>query len=328
MVHAGSRRARRGGDLLRPRRVPGSRGRTRARASRRRTRSARATASSTSATGELHTLNAGPGRPRRPRVRPAGARDGARGSPAPALPGWAHLGERRRGALAVGAGGGRRRARPPRGRLAAPRHHRERRRRRGRDARRCDRGPLAARPGDRRPARSARASSSWPCGRASSASRRTATPPRRSSSSCSRAAASSCSATRSIPVRAGHVIARPPGTGVAHTMRAGLDGLTYLAYGTRVPNDVCFYPRSGKVYLQRRRRDRPDRAARLLGRGGLTPWRPVAPHPDSVARRRRARRGADRPPGELGRRPAELAGRARVVPARARSRGSPSTCTS
>ncbi len=51
------------------------------------------------------------------------------------------------------------------------------------------------------------------------------------------------------PVRAGHVIARPPGTGVAHTMRAGLDGLTYLAYGTRVPNDICFYPRSGKVFL-------------------------------------------------------------------------------
>jgi uncharacterized cupin superfamily protein len=49
------------------------------------------------------------------------------------------------------------------------------------------------------------------------------------------------------PVRAGHVIARPPGTCVAHTMRAGLDGLTYLAYGTRVPNDICFYPRSGKV---------------------------------------------------------------------------------
>jgi uncharacterized cupin superfamily protein len=52
------------------------------------------------------------------------------------------------------------------------------------------------------------------------------------------------------PVRAGHVVARPPATGVAHTFRAGLDGLTYLAYGTRVPNDVCFYPRSGKVYFQ------------------------------------------------------------------------------
>ncbi len=52
------------------------------------------------------------------------------------------------------------------------------------------------------------------------------------------------------PVRTGHVIARPPATGVAHTIRAGLDGLTYLAYGTRVPNDICFYPRSGKVFLR------------------------------------------------------------------------------
>jgi uncharacterized cupin superfamily protein len=52
------------------------------------------------------------------------------------------------------------------------------------------------------------------------------------------------------PVRAGHVIARPPGTGVAHTIRAGVDGVTYLAYGTRVPNDVCFYPRSGKILFQ------------------------------------------------------------------------------
>jgi uncharacterized cupin superfamily protein len=54
---------------------------------------------------------------------------------------------------------------------------------------------------------------------------------------------------KEVPVRAGHVIARPPATGVAHTIRSGLDGLTYLAYGTRVPNDICFYPRSGKVAL-------------------------------------------------------------------------------
>jgi uncharacterized cupin superfamily protein len=49
------------------------------------------------------------------------------------------------------------------------------------------------------------------------------------------------------PVRAGHVVARPPGTGVAHVFRAGDSGLTYLAYGTRDPSDVCYYPRSNKI---------------------------------------------------------------------------------
>jgi uncharacterized cupin superfamily protein len=49
------------------------------------------------------------------------------------------------------------------------------------------------------------------------------------------------------PVRPGSVIARPPGTAVAHCLRAGDDGLTYLAYGTRDPADICFYPRSGKI---------------------------------------------------------------------------------
>ena len=49
------------------------------------------------------------------------------------------------------------------------------------------------------------------------------------------------------PVRPGHVVARPPGTGVAHTFRAGPGGLSYLAYGTREANDIVFYPRSNKV---------------------------------------------------------------------------------
>ena len=49
------------------------------------------------------------------------------------------------------------------------------------------------------------------------------------------------------PVRAGHVIARPPGTGVAHTFRAGSKGLEFLAYGTRHPADMCYYPRSNKI---------------------------------------------------------------------------------
>jgi uncharacterized cupin superfamily protein len=49
------------------------------------------------------------------------------------------------------------------------------------------------------------------------------------------------------PVRAGHVVARPAGSGVAHLFRAGQEGLTYLAYGTREPGDVCYYPRSNKI---------------------------------------------------------------------------------
>jgi uncharacterized cupin superfamily protein len=50
-----------------------------------------------------------------------------------------------------------------------------------------------------------------------------------------------------IPVRAGHIVSRPPGTGVAHTFRGGDDGLTYLAYGMREPGDLCFYPASNKI---------------------------------------------------------------------------------
>lgn len=52
------------------------------------------------------------------------------------------------------------------------------------------------------------------------------------------------------PVRRGSVVARPPGTGVAHAFRGGERGLTLLAYGTRDPNDIAYYPRSGKVRLR------------------------------------------------------------------------------
>ena len=51
------------------------------------------------------------------------------------------------------------------------------------------------------------------------------------------------------PVRAGSVVARPAGTGVAHAFRAGEREMTVLMYGTRDPNDICYYPRSGKVYF-------------------------------------------------------------------------------
>jgi len=49
------------------------------------------------------------------------------------------------------------------------------------------------------------------------------------------------------PIRAGHVIARPPGTRVSHFIKAGANGMTCLVYGTREPNDICYYPRSNKI---------------------------------------------------------------------------------
>ena len=51
-----------------------------------------------------------------------------------------------------------------------------------------------------------------------------------------------------VAVRAGHVIARPPSSRVAHALRGGPGGLTLLAYGTNPPNDVCYYPRSNKLF--------------------------------------------------------------------------------
>ena len=51
----------------------------------------------------------------------------------------------------------------------------------------------------------------------------------------------------SHPVRVGSVVARPPGTRVAHAFRAGANGMTLLAWGTREPNDICWYPRSRKM---------------------------------------------------------------------------------
>jgi uncharacterized cupin superfamily protein len=53
-----------------------------------------------------------------------------------------------------------------------------------------------------------------------------------------------------VPICAGHVISRPASSGIAHAIRAGDQGLTFLAYGTRNPNDVCYYPRSNKIYFR------------------------------------------------------------------------------
>jgi uncharacterized cupin superfamily protein len=54
-------------------------------------------------------------------------------------------------------------------------------------------------------------------------------------------------AKEEVPLRAGHLVARPPGTRISHSFRAGPEGATMLVYGTREPNDMCFYPRSNKI---------------------------------------------------------------------------------
>lgn len=52
------------------------------------------------------------------------------------------------------------------------------------------------------------------------------------------------------PLRAGHVVARPPGTRISHSFRAGPDGVTMLIYGTREPNDIGWFPRSRKIFIR------------------------------------------------------------------------------
>jgi uncharacterized cupin superfamily protein len=52
------------------------------------------------------------------------------------------------------------------------------------------------------------------------------------------------------PVCAGSLVSRPAGSGVAHGFRAGARGMTMFAYSDLDPNDMCFYPRSGKVLMR------------------------------------------------------------------------------
>jgi uncharacterized cupin superfamily protein len=53
------------------------------------------------------------------------------------------------------------------------------------------------------------------------------------------------------PVRAGHCVSCPAGMRLAHALRAGGDGMTYLAYGTRDSGEIVYYPRSRKAWLGR-----------------------------------------------------------------------------
>jgi len=56
--------------------------------------------------------------------------------------------------------------------------------------------------------------------------------------------------TEEHAVRAGHVVARPAGTGISHAFRAGDRGMTVLSYGERKGEDVGFYPRSQKLAIR------------------------------------------------------------------------------
>jgi uncharacterized cupin superfamily protein len=51
-------------------------------------------------------------------------------------------------------------------------------------------------------------------------------------------------------VRAGHVISVPAGGRVGSCFRGGDDGMEVLLYGTRDPNDICFYPDSNKLFFR------------------------------------------------------------------------------
>lgn len=51
-------------------------------------------------------------------------------------------------------------------------------------------------------------------------------------------------------LRPGDLVARPPGTGISHNIRAGDEGMDILTYGTRDPNDIAYKARSGKIMIR------------------------------------------------------------------------------
>ena len=89
------------------------------------------------------------------------------------------------------------------------------------------------------------------------------------------------------PVRPGTIVSRPAGTAVAHAIRAGPGPLVFLAYGTRVPNDICYYPRSGKLSSLGWCIGRGSSPAGLLGRTRIdrpitSITRPAAGEPEGM----------------------------------------------
>lgn len=55
---------------------------------------------------------------------------------------------------------------------------------------------------------------------------------------------------KDVPIRAGHVVARPPSSRIAHRLTAGAKGMTLLVYGTRNLDEVVYFPRSKKLYFR------------------------------------------------------------------------------
>lgn len=45
-------------------------------------------------------------------------------------------------------------------------------------------------------------------------------------------------------------LSTPPHSHVSHCLRAGDDGMTVLTYGTREPNDMAYYPRTGTINVR------------------------------------------------------------------------------
>lgn len=69
-----------------------------------------------------------------------------------------------------------------------------------------------------------------------------------------------------IELKAGHCISCPAGTGTSHQIANPYEeDLVYLAMGNYEPNEVCYYPDSGKVLVRPLAKVGVERIGRLTG---------------------------------------------------------------
>ena len=52
------------------------------------------------------------------------------------------------------------------------------------------------------------------------------------------------------PIRPGHVISRPPGTGISHRIESGSAGLVYLLSRLDNPHEITYYPDSAQLHIR------------------------------------------------------------------------------